>query len=725
MMDGRGWARTAWLVFLFAVAPGGVMAQDACPAASAGDAEAGWAAFRSGDLTQASLRFEAALQRCPGDIYARNGLGYVRLRAGRLTEAERLWSEVLEAAPGDIDAWVGLGLGAWRAGDVASARERFERVRELDPAHPTAAEYLARIGQMGEATPRADDPAEEAWLQGDTATALPRYLDRLAADSTDWVATQRVALIRGWGGAYAEGLELLRRWLQRYPNDQEARLTRARLLAWSGDIGQAIDEARGILSVTPDHPGAAEALAVFTEWARDARGPLVQGSDPSAISRLEELPRERPPSGGDTSRAAYEALLARDPDNTDARLGLAAALASAGDYRASLVEYERILSGPGAHQRALVGMSRTLAWAGRLGEAEEAARSALRSDPTDVAAWAVLGRVLYWQGRNGAARDVLEEAEGRAPADPEIQDQLRSIRVLLAPKARPSVVWEQDSDGTTALTTAVAVDFHLRPRFAVSAEGWDKRLDQELLTAGATRRTVRGGSALVSFEAGGGWVAHTGVGGSVQSGVDAPDLVGGRIGVTTPRWRALSGGFELRSEPALFTVATARRGVRMTEAAWTGRWLSADGWRVDGYVGIGSWNGQDANGRRAASLAVSRRWAGVSVGVAARGFSFERNVNDGYFDPDFYGIVELPAYWLERRGPWTILLEVAPGLQQVGQDGEGGATVRGHARAAYSWGSAREISLAYRGSSAGLTRRTGGSSTYRSDALVLGVQWTP
>ena len=724
-MIGRWTKRGTWLVVLCVVAPGGVVAQEPCPTASAAEAEAGWTAYRSGDMATASRRFEAALRLCPGDLYARNGLGYVRLREGELTEAQGLWTEVLEAAPRDVDASVGLALAAWRAGDVEAARERFERVQALDPAHPTAADYLARIVRIEEEPPGVDDPADVAWQRGDIATALPRYLARLATDSTDWVATQRVALMRGWRGSYAEGLELLGGWLERYPNDQEARLARARLLAWSGAVTDAIQEVRGILAVMPDHPGAAEALALFTGWARDARGSGVQVADLSAISNLDDPTLERPPGGDDTSRAAYEALLDRDPGNVDARLGLAASLASAGEYEASLVEYERVRSAPGADQRALVGMSRTLAWAGRLGEAEEVARSALRSDSTDAAAWAVLGRVLYWQGRNGAARDVLEEAAERAPTDPGIQDQLRSIRILLATTVRPSITWEHDSDGTTSLTTSVAVDFHLRPRFAVSAEGWDKRLDQELLTDGSTQRSVRGGSTRVAFEANGGWVAHVGVGGSVQSGADAPDLVGGRIGLTTPRWRSLSGGFEIRSEPALFTVATATRGVRMTEASWTGRWQTAGGWRGDGYVGVGAWKGRDTNGRRAASLSVSRRWTRLSVGVAARGFSFERNLNDGYFDPDFYGIVELTAYWLERRGPWTILVEMAPGLQQVGQDGEGGATIRGHARAAYAWGSAREISLAYRGSSAGLTRRTGGSSQYRSDALVLGVQWTP
>jgi hypothetical protein len=33
-----------------------------------------------------------------------------------------------------------------------------------------------------------------------------------------------------------------------------------------------------------------------------------------------------------------------------------------------------------------------------------------------------------------------------------------------------------------------------------------------------------------------------------------------------------------------------------------------------------------------------------SLGVSVRGFSFEKNLSDGYFDPDFYGVSEVTGY---------------------------------------------------------------------------------
>jgi hypothetical protein len=113
-----------------------------------------------------------------------------------------------------------------------------------------------------------------------------------------------------------------------------------------------------------------------------------------------------------------------------------------------------------------------------------------------------------------------------------------------------------------------------------------------------------------------------------------------------------------------------------------------------------------------------------SVGASARGFSFEKNLDDGYFDPDFYGIGELTGYWLYRPAEWTLLLEVAPGAQKVFSDGSWGATIRSNARVAYRVGPGREVSLAFGYSSAGLVSFSSTASNYRYTTFVLGSNWT-
>ena len=105
------------------------------------------------------------------------------------------------------------------------------------------------------------------------------------------------------------------------------------------------------------------------------------------------------------------------------------------------------------------------------------------------------------------------------------------------------------------------------------------------------------------------------------------------------------------------------------------------------------------------------------------GFSFEKNLDDGYFDPDFYGIAELTGYWLYRPIPWTFLIELAPGLQQVTTNGDPGGALRSNARVAYRIGSGREVSLSFGYSSAGLASFATGESGYSYTAVIFGFNW--
>ncbi|MCG6987515.1 MAG: tetratricopeptide repeat protein, partial [Gemmatimonadetes bacterium] len=120
-------------------------AQQSCPRASGADAQAGWAAYRSGDMTTARSRFQAALARCPDDQYARTGLAYVELRASHDADARTLFETVVAVQPNDVDALVGLGLLAWRAGDLQGVSDRFRRVLQLAPDNATAKETLAKL----------------------------------------------------------------------------------------------------------------------------------------------------------------------------------------------------------------------------------------------------------------------------------------------------------------------------------------------------------------------------------------------------------------------------------------------------------------------------------------------------------------------------------------------------------------------------------------------------
>ena len=279
-------------------------------------------------------------------------------------------------------------------------------------------------------------------------------------------------------------IELLDGLIEQQPGHLDARLARARVRAWSGDIPAAQDEVAEVLAVQPDHAEALEALAIFQAWA---------GQFDEALASYDELLSIAPGSSSaqlqraqafawaaqfEASRAAYETLLARDPDDIEARLGLARTLAFSEDYAGALAQYDEVLVRAPDEMRALTGKVKTLGWAGRLLESERVAFQAVEADRSSAEAWGGLGQVYGWQGRDAAAREALETAAELAPTNAVIRDRLRSLNLALAPVARPTVVYENDSDGNTMVTTLLAAGWHVIPRLDVRAEGYFKQLDQ-------------------------------------------------------------------------------------------------------------------------------------------------------------------------------------------------------------------------------------------------------
>ena len=724
----RVWTLT-FLPLVVAVLSEPAQGQDACPRASGADAEAGWAAYADNNMAAARRRFEAAVAQCDNDQYARSGLGYVSLRDGNVEEAERLWTVVSTAEPNNVDALVGLGLARWRSGDIEAVRGYFSTVLELQPGHSTAVEYLERVRSADAAVAGPDNRADEAWSNGNMALAMRLYRDRLAADPEDGTAILRVALMQAWQEQDHAAVELLDGLIEQQPGHLDARLARARVRAWSGDIPAALEEVAQVLAVQPDNAEALEALAIFQAWAGqfdealasyDELLSIAPGSSSAQLQRAQAFAwAER----FEASRAAYYALLARDPDDIEARLGLTRTLAVSQDFTGAITQYDEVLVRAPDEMRALTGKVKTLGWAGRLWESERMALQAVEADLSSAEAWSGLGQVFRWQGRDAAAREALETAAELAPTNAVIRDRLRSLNLALAPVARPTVVYENDSDGNTMVTTLLAAGWHVIPRLDVRAEGYVKQLEQTS-GFGLLELTAQGVKISGRYQLRPGWSLSGGIGGSRSDGTDDPSNVEYRLGVRTPDRNRLGGALNFASAGLNETAALAERGVRGTEVLLTGRWTQALGWRVDGRLGVGKFEGTENNGRRSASLSASRRVGRFfSFGAGLRGFSFEKDLNDGYFDPDFYGIGEITSLWRYRSVRWTFLVELAPGIQQVGKGGDVGLSARSNVRVAYGFGPGREISLSFGYSSAGLMSFASGDSGYRYTAFILSSNW--
>jgi hypothetical protein len=172
------------------------------------------------------------------------------------------------------------------------------------------------------------------------------------------------------------------------------------------------------------------------------------------------------------------------------------------------------------------------------------------------------------------------------------------------------------------------------------------------------------------------------------------------------------------------TAPLVERGVRVGVVDLSGRWNAAPGWQLAGSVGVGTFTGEEENRRINATLRVDRRLrGGWTVGLSHRYFAFEENLQEFYFDPDYFGLTEASGRWLRERGRFSFLVEAAPGVQKIGSGGELGGAFRASGRVAYRFEPGREVSLSGGYSSAGLQSFSTEAADYRYRAIILGGSW--
>lgn len=713
---------------LFLGAPcvsGAVRAQAPCPGAADAPAAEGWSAYADGDVSGARARFEEALSRCPDHRDARTGLGYVNLRRGSEGTARTLFRRVVSEDPENVDARVGLGLLAWRDGDLDEVDRQFREVLRLVPGHFTAGRFLARAEEAREVSPVRDE-ADRAWRAGEGDRAARLYSARVAADSSDTPALRRLALLRARGGRHAEALELMEALIELEPENVGARVDRARILAWSGRVQEAVEHLDVILAEEPGSLPALAAKARFLTWAaqEDAlRSPYETAGgaapEPGPGGRVEP----RAVLDDEEFRAAvavYDARVARDPEAVAGRVGLARALAFAGRYDSARAVFRGVLERHPGNVEAQVGLAGSLAWSGDLVGAERAWRQAGEMDPGSLDVMVGLAQTLRWQGRTAAALAVLERARRRSPGDPEVESQLRWVRTTVEPGVHPSFSLEGDSEQNTRTTTSVTATYRPHPRadFRLDAYRRDASLDPLGLDQVAQGFLLSGGVELEP-----GWTAVAGAGATETDAVGEDALPAFRVGLTTPGRYRVSGGLTVAREPLDRTALQVLRAVTVDRVTADLRWFPAPRWRLTGSGSLARYEADQANDRWEAAAGVfrtvDRDWR---LGLGVRAFGFEGDLDDGYFDPGFYGIAEATGRWSGEWNRWIVALEAAPGVQQIEAGGEVSATFRSAARITYSLAPGREIHVTGAVSNTGLhSAFTGEGYWHRS--LVVGASW--
>jgi tetratricopeptide (TPR) repeat protein len=583
---------------------------------------------------------------------------------------------------------------------------------------------------------RAQDDADRAWAAGDIPAAERLYEARLTADPNDATALHRMALIRAWAERYDESLALFDRLLLVDPRHREARVDRARVLAWRGDPVAATRALDPLLAEDPGFLPALQARAQFESWAGNYDESLA------TYGRLQEItPDDRSiglsrarvlswASRFDAAVAAYDSLLRENPRDVEALVGLGTVLAWASELDSAEAVYQRVLELEPRNAEAQRGLARAAGWGGRLVPAERRWREVIAQNPNDAAAWVGLSQTLRWQGRDAAAIDAARRAVDIAPTDRDAREALRWSRMAVAPRASGTYVNEWDTDGNDMHTTSgggavrpaasVEVRMDLYHRVAL----YEPQPDAAVGLRGQTS----GGALTLWTMLGVGWGLSGTAGASVPQVRDEEPIPTWRASLSSPGRYPIRGNLSYAHYALDATAILIEREVYLDEFSASASWRPARGWTVAGGGGTALFTGRasgEENRRLNGNLSIARQVSRpISLGVGARVFGFDRDLNEGYFDPDFYGLGEVTARWLRESRHWSVDAELAPGMQQVRSSGQPTGSFRGSGSVAYILSPGRRIVLTGLFANAGISGiAPGADADYRYRALSVAGQW--
>lgn len=503
--------------------------------------------------------------------------------------------------------------------------------------------------------------ADSAWDAGDLDTARELYAERLANDSTDARALFRLALIHGWNQDHDRSLALLDRLLDVAPSD-DARLARARVLAWANRF----DQARGV----------------------------------------------------------YDRLLEEDPDNVRALLGLARLLSWTDRLDSARTVYRRVLELDDGSLEARAGLARTSGYAGEVREAERRWRAIVETDPDNVEARVGLGQALRWQGRDAAALPYLRHALELDPRSSTTRRELRLVRAALGPSVAPAFAYEWDSDDNAIRTLAGYGTWNPVPRFRLRIDLYRRAATLGTLIPEPRRTT--GGSVTAQLHLRPGWRLAGSAGGTAPelAGVDATTTFA--VVVATPPHLPLRPSLRIAREAVDYTaVLMANRVVydqlRLNLGARLGRWTVQGAASTAWYESLGTSAGNRRLGATAAATRSVAPW--LDLGGRFRAFGFDRDLNLGYFDPDLYALLEAPASASAQLGDMVATLSVAPGIQQVTTGGAPDPAFSTAAEVAWRPGPEREASVRVFYAANGASPFADVADDYRYFALNLDLRW--
>jgi predicted Zn-dependent protease len=408
------------------------------------------AAFAKGDGPAAVALVRAGLAARPGDPWLRRRLAQAHLLAGDPGAAIAVLQDLRSARPGDAEVLRELASAQVRASSFPDAIDTLFAYLEARPEDRGARVDVARVLSWSR---RFDEATRE-------------YQRVLEADPGSVDSLVGLAQVEAWQGRHAEALTRFDEVLARWPDQREARIGRAQAQFWAGSRREALD---AFAALEQAFPGDREIATLAADLREADRAATIAAMDDETSIRYHEGELARQPGDADLMRTLaalylrtgnavraveyYRRVRSARPDDLDAQLALARALAAAKSYveAASLLrdlvaadpnpsrrlELAQVLAsardydGAAAVYRQLIdeapdavdarlGLARMLSWNRDYAPSLEAYRELLARHPGHRDARVEYARVHAWKGDLDRAVELFSELERDYPDDRDV-----------------------------------------------------------------------------------------------------------------------------------------------------------------------------------------------------------------------------------------------------------------------------------------------------------------
>lgn len=380
--------------------------------------EAFWATLRSDGEQTLGLAFAEGVLADPESIDDADRLyraGSDAYRRDDFETAITLFEQATEIEPEHDDAWEELGRSLVEAGRSDDAVAAMRRQLEVAPHHATARSHLGWA-------------LEEA---GDEEAAADAYREQLLVDPSDEYSTARLGHVLWRLGRYEESLPYLRRAARDDPDDESLMWRLADSELHAGEDTRGASLLRTLAEIEEIEVVRSALLDMASHGHPDQLDPLLE--------RLAELAPESPSTWmmhgelaraaerHEDARAAFSRALELDPENTQARIELAAALYRLRRYADAIPHYRQYLERRPEDADSRFWLAESLRLHGDSEASGHEFEAVVETLPEDFRAWIGLTMARLDLRDSDGASQALDHARQVAPDDTATQIGLAEL----------------------------------------------------------------------------------------------------------------------------------------------------------------------------------------------------------------------------------------------------------------------------------------------------------